>query len=57
VRRALDALIESGYLQLVERSFRGTGGTYQAVNITQKGRDALAGGIDLPASQDAEGVA
>jgi ATP-dependent DNA helicase RecQ len=57
VRRALDALVESGYLQLVERSFRDTGGTYQAVKITQKGLDALAGGIDLPVSQDTEGVA
>jgi RecQ family ATP-dependent DNA helicase len=57
VRRALDALIESGYLQLVERSFRDSGDTYQAVQITQKGRDALAGGVDLPALQDAEGVA
>ena len=57
VRRALDALIESGYLQFVERSFRDRGDTYQAVRITQKGRDALAGGVDLPASQDTEGVA
>ena len=53
VRRALDALIESGYLQLVERPLRG-GGTYLAVTITQKGRDALAGGIDLPALQESE---
>jgi hypothetical protein len=57
VRRALDALNESGYLQLVERSFRDSGDTYQAVQITQKGRDALAGGVDLPALQDTEGVA
>jgi ATP-dependent DNA helicase RecQ len=56
VRRALDALIESGYLQLAERSYSDTGNTYQAVKITQNGRDALAGGIDLPASQDTEGV-
>ncbi len=55
VRRALDALIESGYLELVERSFGDTGNMYQAVKITQKGRDALAGGIDLPASQNTEG--
>ncbi len=53
VRRALDALIERGYLQLVERPLRG-GGTYLAVTITQKGRDALAGGIDLPALQESE---
>ena len=54
VRRALDALVESGYLQLVERPLRGSRGTYQAVKITQKGRDALAGGIDLPALQESE---
>ena len=52
VRRALDALIEAGYLQLVERDFRGSNDTYQAVKITQKGRDALAGGIDLPVLQE-----
>jgi hypothetical protein len=42
------------YLQLVERALRGGGGTYTAVAITQKGRDALAGGIDLPALQESE---
>ena len=57
VRRALDALIEGGYLQLVERTLRGSGETYPAVKITQKGRDALAGGIDLPALQESEVVA
>src|SRR5258708_35385034 len=56
VRRALDALIESGYLQLVERPLRGMTETYQAVKITQKGRDTLAGGADLPAVQESEGV-
>jgi ATP-dependent DNA helicase RecQ len=54
VRRALDALIEGGYLQLAERPLRGGDGTYTAVKITQKGRDALAGGIDLPAVQESE---
>jgi ATP-dependent DNA helicase RecQ len=57
VRRALDALIESGYLQLVERPLRGSGETYPAVKITQKGRDALAGGIDLPTLQESEAIA
>ena len=57
VRRALDALIEGGYLQLVERTLRGSSETYPAVKITQKGRDALAGGIDLPALQEREVVA
>jgi ATP-dependent DNA helicase RecQ len=56
VRRALDALIEAGYLQLVERPLR-TGGTYPAVKMTQKGRDALAGGVDLPALQESGGAA
>ena len=51
VEHALDALINSGYLQLLEHSFRDRDGTYKAVTITQQGRDALAGGIDLPASQ------
>jgi ATP-dependent DNA helicase RecQ len=57
VRRALDALIEGGYLQLVERTLRGSGETYPAVKITQKGRDTLAGGIDLPTLQESEVVA
>jgi hypothetical protein len=56
VKRALDGLIQVGYLQIVERSFS-TGGTYAAVKITQKGRDALAGGIDLPALQESGSVA
>jgi ATP-dependent DNA helicase RecQ len=56
VRRSLDALIEAGYLQLVERPLR-TGGTYSAVKMMQKGRDALAGGVDLPALQESGGVA
>ena len=53
-RRAHDALIERGYLQLVERPLRGSDGTYLAVKITQKGRDALASGIDLPPLQESE---
>ena len=57
VRRSLDALIEGGYLEAVERPLWNRDGTYEAVKITQKGRDALAGGIDLPALQDTEGVA
>ena len=56
VRRALDALIEAGYLQLVERPLH-TGGTYSAVKMMQKGRDALAGGVDLPALQESGGAA
>ncbi len=55
VKRALDGLIQVGYLQIVERSFS-TGGTYPAVKITQKGRDALAGGIDLPVLQESGSV-
>jgi len=48
VKHSLDALIEGGYLHIVERQFRGKNTTYAAVAITQKGRDALAGGIALP---------
>ncbi len=48
VKRSLDALIEGGYLHIVERHFRDRSATYAAVAITQKGRDALAGGIALP---------
>jgi len=54
VRRSLDALIEGGYLQLVERHFRKEQRSYPAVTMTQKGRDALAGGIELPALQEVE---
>ena len=57
MRRSLDALIEGGYLEAVERPLWNRDGTYEAVKITQRGRDALAGGIDLPALQDTEGVA
>ena len=57
VRRSLDALIESGYLEAVEHPLWNRDGTYEAVKITQRGRDALAGGVDLPALQDTEGVA
>jgi ATP-dependent DNA helicase RecQ len=48
VRRSLDALIEGGYLQLVDRHLRMEARSYAAVSITQTGRDALAGGIELP---------
>ena len=56
VRRALDALIEGGYLHLVQRSLSKESGIYAAVAMTQKGRDALAGGIELPAQQGREAV-
>jgi len=53
VRRSLDALIERGYLHLDERpSYKGNG-TYFAATITQKGRDALAGGRELPERHEA----
>jgi hypothetical protein len=57
VRRSLVALIESGYLEATERPLWNRDGTYEAVQITQRGRDALAGGVDLPALHDTEGVA
>jgi hypothetical protein len=54
LRRTLDGLREGGYVQWRERLNRGTGTTYLAVALTQKGRDALAGGIDLPEFHDPE---
>ncbi len=54
VRRSLDALIEGGYLHIVQRPLYKEKGTYGAVAMTQKGRDALAGGIELPAQQGRE---
>jgi hypothetical protein len=57
LRRTIDALIEAGLLQLVEKHWQRkdeTHNTYQAVSITQKGRDALAGGVDLPAADKTE---
>jgi hypothetical protein len=52
VRRTLDALIEGGYLGLMEKVHRTSGTPYSAVGITQRGRDALAGGIALPVYQE-----
>lgn len=54
VQRTIQVLIEGGYLQLVERTIRAKGITYTAVSITQRGRDALAGGVELPAFRDGE---
>ena len=53
------ALIEGGYLQQVEKPLRNQNSaserqTYQAIAITQKGRDALAGGMELPAEAERE---
>ena len=57
VRRIMDALIEGGYLQLIDRQHRGAGIMYSAVAIMRKGRDALAGGVPLPAYQEPEAIA
>ena len=54
VQRTMEALIEKGYLALTERTNRAKGITYSAVAITQNGRDALAGGVELLAFQDVE---
>lgn len=48
VRRTIDVLVEGGYLERFDRTNRKTGSPYSAIAITQKGRDALAGGISLP---------
>lgn len=50
-----EALIEGGYLQLIERNWHGANASlssYQAVAITPHGRDALAGGCELPADHE-----
>jgi ATP-dependent DNA helicase RecQ len=57
VRRTLDALIEGGFLELRANTYRGTGTAYQAVWITPRGRDALAGGVELPEFPQPEPVA
>ena len=54
LQRTMEALIEKGYLALIERPNRARGITYSAVAITQKGRDALAGGVELPAFPEVE---
>ena len=54
IQRTMEALIEKGYLALIERPNRAKGIMYSAVAITQKGRDALAGGVELPAFPEVE---
>jgi ATP-dependent DNA helicase RecQ len=49
LRSAVDVLLEAGFLHLCERNFHGGGQTYQALALSPRGRDALAGGEDLPA--------
>ena len=56
VQRTIEALIEGGYLQLSERAIRAKGISYTAVSITQRGRDALAGGVELPAFREVEAL-
>jgi hypothetical protein len=50
-------LIEGGYLQVVERVHRRAGTSYSGIGITQKGRDALAGGVPLPHRDEGEAIA
>jgi ATP-dependent DNA helicase RecQ len=60
VQLTFKALTEGGYLQSVEKSWRGADNTrpaYQAIAITPRGRDALAGGIELPEETAEEEVA
>jgi hypothetical protein len=57
VRRTLDALVEGGYLGLIEKVHRASGASYSAVGITQRGRDALAGGVALPIYQEPGAIA
>lgn len=53
VKSALSALIEGGYLHLIDRHRR-DGESYSAIGIMQKGRDALAGGVPLPGTDSSE---
>lgn len=48
LQRILDVLVETGFLALSERELPNRE-KYSAVCITPKGRDALAGGVGLPA--------
>ncbi|GCE12487.1 RecQ family ATP-dependent DNA helicase [Tengunoibacter tsumagoiensis] len=48
LRLIVDALIEGGYLQSITKKWRSEDKTYLALAITQRGKDALAGGIGLP---------
>jgi hypothetical protein len=52
VRRTVDVLVEAGFLQSRERRFRGDEQSYHALALTQRGRDALAGGEELPAQPE-----
>ena len=54
VQRTMEALTEKGYLALIERTNRAKEITYSTVAITQMGRDALVGGVELPAFPDVE---
>lgn len=54
VQRTIGALIEGNYLQLIERIIPAKGITYTSVAITQRGRDALAGGVELPEFRETE---
>jgi hypothetical protein len=47
IARTIDLLLSGGYLSLVQRAFSGSQ-PYEAITITALGRDALAGGTDLP---------
>jgi ATP-dependent DNA helicase RecQ len=56
VRSSLDALIEGGYLCVVDKVHHTAGTPYSAIALTPKGRDALAGGASLPGQTDAEAI-
>ncbi len=54
VQRTIGVLIEGNYLQLIERTIPAKRITYTSVAITQRGRDALAGGVELPEFRETE---
>jgi len=57
VRQALDRLVDDGYLRRVEKTYGAASTSYMAIGMTQKGRDALAGGVALPGQQETEASA
>jgi ATP-dependent DNA helicase RecQ len=49
VRRTVEVLLEAGFLHQRERRLRDSEESYQALALSQRGLDALAGGEELPA--------
>ena len=52
LRGYFERLIAGEQLVLVERSRSGDGGIYQAVRLTDRGRDILAGSAPIPGNEE-----